>query len=81
MAALVRPRVILFHGCEGEHDAAFAMLLSHAPHIPVVYFSTQHGSYEVYNASNRKDGYKRAGSRYRSVEEAIRAAVVQALAV
>lgn len=81
MAALVRPRVILFHGCDGDHAAAFAMLLANAPHIPVVYFSATHKCYEVYNATSRRGGYTRANGRHQSIEEAIRAAVVQALMV
>lgn len=79
MAALVRPRVILFHGCDGDHTAAFATLLAHAPHIPVIYFSAAQGCYEVYNAATRNGCYTCASGRYQSIEEAIRAAVVQAL--
>jgi CheY-like chemotaxis protein len=79
MVALVRPRVILFHGCDGDEQVAFNTLLQHAPHVPVVHFSAQHNSYEVYNAANRKRGYARAAERYALLPDAIRAALVQAL--
>lgn len=81
MVALVRPGVVLFHGCDGDDAEAFDALRTAAPHIPLVHYSAAHNYYEVFRAKSKRDGYKRQGARHHTIAGAIRAAVMLSLEI
>lgn len=79
MALLIRPRVFLFHGCEGDESVAFRALLTADSFVPLVYFSRERRVYEVYIARHQRSAYVRTSAGHPTISTAIRAALLQTL--